>query len=110
MPTLNFPTGSGVTMTTDWSECKVTRNPADDSYFVQFTSRDYVVISGTNSGSTLGGAGNLVGAQADVDGHCYAISSNDPVTGQDLSNVSVAGVKLILKKMFADLLYAAQNP
>ena len=79
-------------------------NPLTEAASFNFMSRQYVYVSGAPQ--QLAGT-NMNMLQQDADAvieECFGLGLADPVTGTDLSKVSVAGIMTIVKNAF-DILY-----
>ncbi|WP_187300595.1 hypothetical protein [Mizugakiibacter sediminis] len=75
-------------------------NPQDGSGSVSFQGRESLFVNGAYQ--PLAGDFNILQAQlADIAARCFAPAGTvDPVTGADLSQVSAAGLVLIVKAAY----------
>jgi hypothetical protein len=99
-----YPTGSSMSVRPISVEFTMKLDPITSEGSLQYTVKNYLFTGSTNTGSPVGiGAGNIFAGTVDVAARKFGVAFNDPISGADLSNVTFAGVKLILSKMFETL-------
>ncbi|HEV2681229.1 MAG TPA: hypothetical protein VGV14_12065 [Rhodanobacter sp.] len=81
-------------------------DPATGGGYVSFQAREVLYVNGTHQ-APMGDFDILQVQIADIATHAFGAGKVDPVTGADLSSVSVAGVMTIIKAAY-DALYNAR--
>lgn len=81
-------------------------DPATGGGYVSFQAREHLIV-GTDVQSPMGDYNILQAQVTDLLPVCFGAGATDPVTGADLSQVSAAGVMVILKAAY-DQLYNAR--